>query len=713
MIEVPDQEIEQLYAARYRTETTYAQSPYLRDSLENSSDGANSVRSSLRSGMVARYQRSVLNNSINEKINKFEGGHNRNSRASPQANAGLLQVAIDRATQKDNVNSPKKSSVPGSDVHSPNTHSITSLAITWSTHANQNRLKDNLKQNDEHSVLTRNLSNTSTSNANNSDTRPNVAGKGSTVNSKRRVQSQISKNVSSDKENLPAQNGIQNINLQNAKTNNNSQVSHSPGSQTSKKNNSATSQIQTKEDANISVQRISNIFAQSKQSDIRTKEKTKNPPVSSAIRNLISYQQDDGSNVHNPKLQKEDHVPGMDADVPPPALPPRRPASLLRVVTEQQLIEHAKPLIGPLSPLAKIQRQSSVTPPGRDVGPSPPYFYGDTDKNSLAHSPLSNNIPKSSDLSPKIISGSEQKDLVSSHVIDDKISTPSPRGRLDFINNELNNPAGLLAYVTRDSNSPHIERSVTGLLKNRLVHGSTSLTEYFNSNRCIHSDVAQNDRQHQEHMNPVRVLPSNLDSRDASEMFRNFQRSSVEPSNNPQERLLNNESSLGAGMHNVQPYHADSTSKKGAGLVKSISRTLSRRKAHDHRELLNDSTSLSSQEEFQTSYERSTRHREQFNTRNNNYRTFENESDDIPSRDSSIRSASDLQHNYRNRPSLIRTVSNAIPVENTPDVKESGAPSETVYNLQGKPARSRKRGDRFWTFTTSVVFPPQRKYIHE
>ena len=41
---IPDQEIEQLYAARYRSERIYRQSPDLKDSLENSS-AAESLRS--------------------------------------------------------------------------------------------------------------------------------------------------------------------------------------------------------------------------------------------------------------------------------------------------------------------------------------------------------------------------------------------------------------------------------------------------------------------------------------------------------------------------------------------------------------------------------------------------------------------------------------------------------------------------------------------
>lgn len=795
-MEVPDRELEQLYAARYRSDSLVANSPILRDSLENSSDGGNSLRSSFRSSYAhTKYLRASQSSNIGIKISHF-GGPGRSPQTRQPNGGGLLQIDTDRTSVPpvpvlENVSSssheiplsPKRISDRAS-VSSNDAQRHQKRRSSSSHHSSQgnevlNHGEKYIQKPSPRTPVSRRVSEvaTFTPPSKISSSRKGSWGPRDGHSSPQSESSQSAShavyNISRDRRSSISQRS-QNAEFE-KKSNSSQMVSSIEGRQLveferhrkrdwdekdvenlNRRNSRAEgfSSDLSQHGRNSSVNRdgyrfderehlskrlssplqkspsdnhqashetshIDNLNQQHKISRLFQDELCRtHSPVSSAIRNLLSYQQLQGESQKIPGLS--DHLIRKERESGQvPALAPRRP-TLLRVVTENQLLEGSVLTPTGVSPSSKSARHSSLTPTTeRSVAPSPPYFYGEharemQSSRSPGRPPIQHD-PSVSTPSPSTTSPSRNNDFISKKISEErKFATPSPRNRADLLHSELNNPAGLLAYVTRDSNSPHVERSVTGLIKNRPSQAGVPVQDNGGRRSRYHNNNISPlpERLHEaENMNPVRVLPSNLDSKGVSEMFRNFQRS-MEIESSTRQRLLEEEEARHKRLLLEMELPKD-IPNMGTSLVKSISRSITRRKNSLHR--LKSHSSDVAIEPQTTSFHQEHSHSafaskdkpmaEEKSGSRINYESFQNESDG-----SSSRSGSPPE-------SLVDEglQSNCVPGDqesskSLEDVKANGnqaSPKDRINPTEtpGVKEKTTEPRNKFWTFTTSVVFP--------
>lgn len=688
-MDIPDAEIEQLYAARYGFDT-FVNSPILRDSLENSSDGGTSRKSSLRSNSKhSKFFQPHLAN-IHVKIDKFDRfGNEHLSPQHPQKyNGGLLKIITDKTSDEPHsavFNSNSKFFKP--DNYLP---SLTnSTQYKHSPRNYQEERRSNSEQN-----LNSNLKN-----INGSCEHLTPRGPAEKEDADKENRPSVRSINANDRNELPSVNSQSPTNKSLLK----SEILDSIVPENTQHSDNQLTRIDQKNNLTSQTQRITSIFHDE---SYRT-----HSPVSAAIRNLMAYQQQQHSDfrkndfIDETKFSPVDSLVRKEQDsVQPPILPPRRP-SLLRVVTENQLLETSSPT--PLGPSSSNnnRRHSNSTHSDKSDAPSPPYFRGGIIKEispASARNKLNSRNQESS-------SSPGGRSSIRQHA-NQNCGTPSPRGKGESYPCELNNPAGLLAYVTRDSNSPHVERTVTGYVKGRKTFNCSP-----NEHNVLHKGGSINhvdcsEPIDPESLTPVKVLPSKVDSLRVAEMFRNFQRTTESNGNSPKQRLLEDTVS-----HNsVFIVETESPKvKREDSFVKSISRTISRRKnslRHHGKldELVNESCSSASECSVQ---KRSHKSNVQANIKKSSriyYESFVDESDGL-SRSGSSRNESECEYgNEMCCKSLTPSVDHEI-VSRRREVRHTTAEPECRKDETcQETCDENSPANQLWSFTTKVVFPKSK-----
>lgn len=669
-MDIPDHELEQLYAARYRNDTPFTNSPILRDSLENSSDGGLSRMSSLRSsGIHKRYFHPRVSN-INSDMDK--GKEQRNSSNRQHQHEGLLRIVTDRhhdEAVEDSSHSVISESKRRFEKFPQQSSKIFKLA-------NKISPNDNYQVSSTHKFSRKQKINQSVVKTKNTQSPEYVSPK-----------FHDRYTIKENEKNLAQPAKIHS--LKKKKSSNSSVQSHQNVSEVSS---------QPRKNYSTSPERISKLFHGE---PLRT-----DSPVSSAIRNLMAYhQQEDVKSVHSKEdvmRSTVDNLVRKEHDiVQPPTLPPRRP-TLLRVVTENQMLESSSPTPVGISPSIKLVRHSSTTPSDRSAQSSPPYLYGEKGNIKSINSPRRSLDGKYQDHSLGNRSNSRRPAYRS-------YATPSPLGKTEPNSNEFNNPAGLLAFVTRDSNSPRVERTVTGLLKTSYC----SSPEYDASLEPRDGTINQMqlfELPEPGSLSPVKVLPSKLDSMRVAEMFRGFQRSSASNDCSPRQKLLEENLSHPPTLiiENESPKE-----KRGSGIVKTISRSISKRKnsirltSANHDELIDDTDSCGSEcsriDDLDINGQSSPGHRS-----NMNYKPFIDESDNGSGKGSS-RSGSFYELHNENNELSATTVKNSLCIHNKEKLKVLKLESlSKKIEEDKKEITTKDQRQKFWSFTTKVVFPKRK-----
>ncbi|XP_047741462.1 uncharacterized protein LOC108675669 isoform X1 [Hyalella azteca] len=379
---------------------------------------------------------------------------------------------------------------------------------------------------------------------------------------------------------------------------------------------------------------------------------------------------------------------------PPPAIPSRRP-SLLRVVTENQFLETSNYLTD-----GSVEEHGNLLLNDHESS-SPPFF-----QSSKARSSASQNLPNEKarlNSNPLLGPGPSSEGVYKFADIERKFATPSPRSKAEFINGELSNPAGLLAYVTRDSNSPRIERSITGLIRGKRSPGTDS--EDGNSRR----DASESPYcKGQDNKHPVKVLPSELNSTDVIEKMRN------PPRRNTDEQIAhsNTVEDVMVKEYKLVKNPGSSKKKKKNELVMSINRTISKGKnslrLRKHQELLEDSSSISSHGDFDADGSLETDHRL---PRTPVGKTNIQSAEKVPSDDASSGHSSRIstpRNAYRFLDNEGRRSSAESMSYSSCSESQCSRNALAVRRAHPEPKKEKKQKmtpKKFWSFTTNVIFP--------
>ena len=694
MSDNPDQELEQLYAARYR-DSFFAGSPITRDSLENSSDGANSLKSSIIS-QKPRFQIGLhfQNSGIAGQIIKFE----EQGRARPSDQiGGLLKIANDRNGWAANGNSVTHEP-PSGNINEDAVHHVNEIHKQHETPLNQVK---NIRQQCQYSPIVLSKHQKEQMNAHYHGGQVSERESASRNDSKG-SSPQVPRNQDVMVENIGISHAKEHV-PQKLQTNDTHQKSfRESGNSEQATQNLVSDPKGHSSHATHSTDMISALFARTNEVARKYTETRTESPVSSAIKNLLAYQklQENNKNASQKQHGPVDRNTVKDVESPPPSLPPRKPASLLRVVTEQKFLENSN-LSG--SPIAHKQKVEDFSSKGRE-SPSQPYFYGQTKVAPEVDSSRISSQNKSPRASPRVRTPIEYGRLaVKTTIEDNRLETPSPRTKVELLDAERNNPAGLLAYVTRDTNSPLIQRRITGLIKTGTARNSViSSSKHHSDILYIQNElsVKSPDPEESEIKNPVKVLPSNLNSQEASEIFRNFQRPSTERegivyrSNEQQQQQQNspaNENVEQIGKEKsspilVQPNKHEIRSPKYPIQPDKSSQITEKRR--------NRSPPLPNPQKEKTL-------RDNYFPGNHNYQAFVNESsDELSSRSSFECECSENSPNQK----LLSPISWGKLAEE----KNNKNPQtrETTYRKSTEDKKKEKEdNEKFWTFTTSVVFP--------